>query len=181
MNADYKQLLGERDNLKRKIMFAGFLTNKLSEKKVQIIVVGGGAVEIYTAGHFSTGDLDLAVSDKKLTESVLDDLGFEKTGMVWASKQLGIAVHVLEGSYSGDYSKTRIFKLGKYKVRLAAVEDLIVNRLTAAKYWKGNVQAELEQAKALLKIHENRIDMSYLEELAKKNAVDDFLAEIMKS
>ncbi len=34
---------------------------------------------------------------------------------------------------------------------------------------------------ALLKIHENRIDRSYLEEIAKKNRVDDFLAEIMKS
>ena len=181
MNADYKELLKERDNLKRKIMFAGFLADKLSEKKVQVIVVGGGAVEIYTAGHFTTGDLDLAVSDKKLTESLLQDLGFEKTGMVWVSEHLGIAVHVLEGSYSGDYSKTRIFKVGKYSVRLAAVEDLIVNRLNAAKYWKGNVQAELEQAKALLKIHESRIDMDYLKELAKKNQVEDFLAQIMKS
>ena len=181
MNADYKELLKERDGLKRKIMFAGFLTSKLSEKKVQIIVVGGGAVEIYTAGHFSTGDLDLAVSDKKVTESLLQDLGFEKVGMVWVSEQLGIAVHVLEDSYSGDYSKTRIFKLGKYSVRLAAIEDLIVNRLNAAKYWKGNVQAELEQAKALLKTHENRINMNYLEEIAKKNQVDDFLVQIMKS
>ncbi len=181
MNSGYKELLKERDNLRRKIMFAGFLASKLSEKNVQIIVVGGGAVEIYTAGHFSTGDLDLAVSDKKLTESLLQDLGFEKTGMVWASEQLGIAVHVLEGSYSGNYSKTRIIKAGKYSVRLAAIEDLIVNRLNAAKYWKGNVQAELEQAKALLKIHGKRINMPYLEELAKKNNVDDFLAKIMKS
>lgn len=101
--------------------------------------------------------------------------------MVWASEQLGIAVHVLEGSYSGNYSKTRIIKAGKYSVRLAAIEDLIVNRLNAAKYWKGNVQAELEQAKALLKIHGKRINMPYLEELAKKNNVDDFLAKIMKS
>lgn len=181
MNADYKELLKERDRFKRKIMFAGFLTGKLSEKNVQMVVVGGGAVEIYTAGHFSTGDIDLAVSDKNVTESLLQNLGFEKVGMVWVSEQLGVAVHVLGGPYSGDYSKTRIFKLGRYSVRLAAVEDLIVNRLSAAKYWKGNVQAELEQAKALLRIHERRIDMTYLEELAKKNLVDDFLAEIMKS
>lgn len=178
MNADYKELLKERDNLKRKVMFAGFLTNKLLEKNVQIIVVGGGAVEIYSAGHFTTGDLDLAVSDKKLTESLLQDLGFEKSGMVWFSEKLGIAVHVLEGAYSGDYEKTKIFKVGKYSIRLAAIEDLIVNRLNAAKYWKGNEQAELEQAKALLKIHEKRIDMKYLEEVAKKNKVEDFLAKI---
>lgn len=178
MDADYKELLKESDNLKRKMLFAGFLTNKLSEEKVQIIVVGGGAVEIYAAGHFSTGDLDLAVSDKKLTEALLKDLGFEKSGMVWVNEKLGIAVHVLEGAYSGDYNKTRIFKVGKYNVRLAAIEDLIVNRLSAAKYWKGNEQAELEQAKALLKIHEDRIDINYLEELAKKNQVDDFLAKI---
>ena len=181
MNAEYKELLKERNSFKRKIMFTGLLTKKLSGKEVQIIVVGGSAVEIYTVGHFSTGDIDLAVSDKKLTELQLRNLGFEKVGMVWVSEQLGIAVHVLEGSYSGDYSRTRIFKIGKYSVRLAGVEDLIVNRLSAAKYWKGNVQAELEQAKALLKVHEKSIAMNYLEEIAKKNKVDDFLAQIMKS
>jgi hypothetical protein len=51
------KLRGERDVLKRKMGFVGYLFNALSEQGVDACLVGGEAIELYTAGQFSTGVL----------------------------------------------------------------------------------------------------------------------------
>jgi len=53
------------------------------------------------------------------------------------------------------------------------VEDLIVDRLVAAKFW--NSQVDLEQAKALWKGFRKQIVLQYLRKRARDEKVEDVL------
>jgi hypothetical protein len=56
---------------------------------------------------------------------------------------------------------------------VAGVEDLIVDRLVAAKHWKSARDAE--QATAMFRSFEESIDTQYLKKRAKEEGVDDIL------
>ncbi|MGH9877448.1 MAG: hypothetical protein ACRD5H_07400, partial [Nitrososphaerales archaeon] len=81
--------------------------------------------------------------------------------------------------YSGDPAKLRIIKVRNYSLKVAGVEDLIVNRLYSAKFWKSNPQRDLEEATALVRIFSGKLDGDYLKLLAEKNDVIDVLSRIM--
>ncbi|MHC1586700.1 MAG: hypothetical protein ACXQTV_04070 [Candidatus Hecatellaceae archaeon] len=49
--------------------------------KFEAVIVGGQAVEIYTAGQHTTGDVGLVVSSRRRTEKILRELGFEREGL----------------------------------------------------------------------------------------------------
>ncbi|MEM2785589.1 MAG: hypothetical protein QXW37_08635 [Candidatus Nitrosotenuis sp.] len=63
---------------------------------------------------------------------------------------------------------------------MAAPEDLIQNRLYSAKFWKSNIQRDMEESIALLRIFADSIDDSYLDKLAKENDIEDYLAKARK-
>ena len=159
------KLRKEPNELKRKMLLLGFLSDELSRRGGFLFLVGGQAVETYTAGLFTTGDVDVTTTDREATESLLKRLGFEREGMVWLSEKLGIAVHIV-GSYPTRTEKVRTVEVGPYRVRIIGVEELIVDRLRAAKFWKS--ERDSEQAAALLYGFRARIDMEYLEKRAKR-------------
>lgn len=178
---EYKELREERDSFKRKILFLGLLAKKLKQNGVEVILVGGQAIDLYTAGTFSTTDIDLLVDDKIIAEKLLNRFGFgkEATGL-WLNKDLVIVVQVISQSYSGDSEKLRKFKVKDYELRVAAPEDLIQNRLYSAKFWKSNTQRDMEESITLLRIFADSIDNSYLDKLAKENDIEDYLAKAKK-
>jgi len=51
---EYKEIKEERDLFRRRILFLGVLTSKLKENSVDAILVGGEAIDLYTAGNFAT-------------------------------------------------------------------------------------------------------------------------------
>jgi len=167
------RLRKEPDELTRKMLLIGYLTEKLErEKPESVYVVGGQAVETYTAGQFRTGDIDIATPDSKAAEEILQQIGFEREGTIWLSKALGLAVHIV-GLSPTNSEKARIIHAGPYQVRILGVEDLIIDRLAAAKFWKS--QVDLEQAKALWKGFRKQIDLQYLREKARNEKVEDVL------
>jgi len=178
---EYKELKEERDPFKRRMFFLGLFTETLKQNGVETILVGGEAIDLYTAGMFSTTDVDLVVDNKIITEKFLNRFGFgkEETGL-WLSKDLVIVVQVITNPYSGDPKKLRKFKIKDYELRVAAPEDLIQNRLYSAKFWKSNTQRDMEQSIALLRIFEDSIDNSYLDKIAKENDIVDYLAKARK-
>src|SRR2546427_6384916 len=123
------RLRKEPDELARKMLLIGYLTEMLErEKPESVYVVGGQAVETYTAGQFRTGDIDIVTPDTKAAEEILKRIGFEREGMIWLSKALGLAVHIV-GLYPKNSEKARIIHAGPYQVRIVGVEDLIIDRL----------------------------------------------------
>lgn len=76
---DYVKRLKSLENpLKRRLV--GILTRELEKKNVIPILVGGNALELYTLGGYSTSDVDLVCSDRKLAGEILEMLGFKKFG-----------------------------------------------------------------------------------------------------
>ena len=166
----------EPNELRKKMLLLGYVTSKLEKKKQSIFLVGGQAVETYTAGQFLTGDIDVTTSDSATTQKVLKSLGFEEIGMIWLNKPLGIAFHIV-GHFAPE--RPRTIRIGPYKARIVGVEELILDRLSAAKFW--NIPADYERAKVLYDNFEKQIDKDYLREIAKKKKVDDLLLRITET
>lgn len=178
---EYKQLKEEKDQLKRKLLFLGFFSEKLKEKGVNAIIVGGEAIDIYTGGTFASADIDLLVQSRTITERLLNKFGFEKKeNTLWLNKELAIVIHVIESSYSGDSSRLTKMKVGKYQIQIASPEYLIKDRLCSFKFWKDNPQSDMEKAIALLRIFSDSIDNTYLDGLAKENDIEDVLGKARK-
>jgi hypothetical protein len=168
------QVRREPNELKRKLLLVGYLSEVLSRKGKVLFLVGGQAVETYTAGQFTTGDIDVTTTDKELTERILGRMGFAREGMVWLNAKMGIAVHLV-GSYPSHSENVRTVVVGPYTVSIVGIEDLIVDRLVGAKYWKS--ARDSEQAVVLFTSFEGSLDMDYLKKRAREERVDDILPE----
>jgi hypothetical protein len=170
------RLRKEPNELRKKMLLLGYVTSRLEKRKQCIFLVGGQAVETYTAGQFPTGDIDVTTSDSATTQKILKSLGFEEIGMIWLNKQLGIAFHIV-----GDFlpERPRTMKVGPYTARIVGVEELILDRLSAAKLW--NIPADYEKAKVLYDNFEKQIDMDYLRKMAKRKNVEDSLLRIIEA
>ena len=169
------KLRKEPNQLRKKMLLLGYVTSQLEKKKQSIFLVGGQAVETYTAGQFPTGDIDVTTSDSATTQKILKSLGFEEIGMIWLNKPLGIAFHIV-GHFAPE--RPRTIRIGPYKARIVGVEELILDRLSAAKFW--NIPADYERAKVLYDNFEKQIDKDYLRKIAKKK-VDDLLLRITET
>ncbi|MHB2035180.1 MAG: hypothetical protein ACYCPW_00350, partial [Nitrososphaerales archaeon] len=118
----------EKEQFRRKFLFLGYFFDELTKLGVSAYLVGGEAVEIYTAGQFSTGDIDITTSNRAATIKLLLDLGFTRTGMIWLYADLGIAVQIVS-SFPSHVEKNRTISVNGHKVKVVGVEDLIVDRL----------------------------------------------------
>lgn len=140
--------------------------------KEKPVLVGGGAVEFYSFGHFVTGDLDLCAQTAALA-AILEDMGFQKDGMYFIRGKLFI--HLLGPDFRGRSDEVAIGKKG-LKIRVISLEDLIVDRLNSCKWWK--YQLDCEQACYLLNTYRERLDIEYLKECADRDDVRDMLDEM---
>jgi hypothetical protein len=175
---EYKEIKKEKDPFRRRMFFLGFFATKLKENNTDSILVGGEAIDLYTAGVFSTSDIDLVVNNRTITEKLLNKFGFGRQGNgLWFNADLNIVIQVIDQFYSGDYGKLKKFRVKNYELKVAAPEDLIQNRLYSAKFWKSNTQRDMEESIALLKLFEDSIDNLYLDKLAHKHDIVDFLAD----
>lgn len=170
---DFKaQIRGEKNELRKKLLLIGFLTDVLSKEGETVFLVGGQAVETYTAGQFTTGDIDVTTTDQEATEKVLSRIGFKRVGLVWLNEALGLAVHIV-ASFPSRSEKARTIKVAQYRVKVIGIEELIIDRLKAAKFWKS--ERDEEQALVLFASFKSSIDLEYLKRRASEEKVDDVL------
>jgi hypothetical protein len=167
----------EPNELRRKMILLGYLTDRLERKSQSLYLVGGQAVETYTGGLFTTGDIDITSTDRKTTEEILARIGFKQEGMVWINEALSIAVHIVD-LIPNRTEKTRLMHVGPYTVRVVGVEDLIIDRLAAAKFWKSDRDAE--QARTLFSAFAKQIDSKYLRKRAGEENIDELVKSLLK-
>lgn len=67
-------LRGEADPRRRRLVVLGLLTRRLASRGVEPILVGGAALEFYTAGGYATGDIDLALPSGKDVDAAFADI-----------------------------------------------------------------------------------------------------------
>jgi hypothetical protein len=170
-------LASAEDTATRHLYFCALLSNERGGQQRPLIVVGGSAIELYTAGEYVSGDIDI-VGDRNSIESTLQSWGFAHRNREWYSEEWKLAVDVVNdfSGMTGSRTKIRTLVTPFGPVRLAAVEDLIIKRLTSAKYWY--IPSDREHAAILARKYRDELDRDYIVQSAASAGVSDEWQEL---
>lgn len=134
------------------------------------ILVGGGAVELYSMSSINTGDFDFVTGTQSEFESELQNIGFVKPsgpgfatrGWIHPDLKLGFEVvgtSLLDGM--ADRERVRLIDFAEDgQIAVICVEDLIADRM--GQFASGTAQDMLDQARALYALHLD-VDPDYLD------------------
>lgn len=152
--------------LKRQLLIVGLITKALEQRGKDIpTVIGGCALSYYSREVYFTSDIDLAYSDREALDKVLSEIGFDREGRYWINEALKIAIEVPAGVLVGEESPAEIVELGEdLRCRIIGIEDLVIDRLNACKYWKSEIDCEMVEL--LLARYLKEMDWPYLEKKA---------------
>lgn len=144
------------------------------------VLVGGAAVELYTAGAISTGDFDLSTGRQDVFDRVVQELGFVRpsgAGMStrgWVHPGLKLGFEVVSGTLldgNADRDRVKIVAVGDdASIAVISVEDMIADRM--GQYASGTAATMLGQAQALFRLSED-LDLAYLEERIRTETLGD--------
>ncbi len=156
--------------LKRQLLTAALITSLLEKKgKSAPIVIGGCALSYYTREVYFTADIDFAYSDREALDTVLTGVGFIKKGRYWINEDMKMAVEAPASVLAGEDAPVEIVEFGEgLQCTIIGIEDLIIDRLNACKYWKSEMDCEMVEL--LIKRYDKELDWLYLE---KKAAMPD--------
>lgn len=165
------------DPLTKRLLFIGLLNKELEPENIKPIIVGGNAVEFYTAGGYATYDIDVIAPSEPL-DKVLKKWGFDKVGRHWISEELDIVIEAPSFALDKEEQREKLYEveIDNLKVYILGIEDLIIDRLNAYVHWKS--QDDGIWAKELMVLHSEEIDWDYLEKRAKEEKVEAALAEL---
>ncbi|MEN2987800.1 hypothetical protein WG926_05755 [Tistrella sp. BH-R2-4] len=147
------------------------------------VLVGGAAVEFYSAAAFVSGDFDLVIPDQAALEAVLCEIGFERPDDGTRGLQhvaLNIAVEVvgralLDGMGAMDRVVAITVAPG-LPLLFIGCEDLIADRVAQADAGRHLDQDRFAQAAVLYRMLGDRLDRSYLDQQIRQQAAGRTLA-----
>lgn len=122
----------------RHVEIIAILSEALKPHDIRPILVGGAAVEFYTRGGYTTGDIDLVAPGGRELAETMRALGFLKRGKDWVNEELEISIEYWSDQLGPDEEFNEILLRG-LKLRILSIEDLIVDRLCAFKWWGSSV------------------------------------------
>lgn len=142
------------------------------------VIVGGFAVQYYTAGDYRTVDIDLVGASEPVAQ-VLESWGFEREGRHWYDSELKVAVEV-PGAQLDPWERERVcaVRVAGIDAYVLGIEDLIVDRLNACVHWKDDESCRW--AKVMI-VTATELDVDYLRRRADEEDVASKLAEMLGS
>ncbi|HUA67574.1 MAG TPA: hypothetical protein VMA13_03410 [Candidatus Saccharimonadales bacterium] len=130
-------IAAEKDPTLKSLKMASLCSTLWAEYGVELVVVGGSAIEILTEGAYASGDLDLCYTNKatlslRQRQEVMGLLGAKGGPRNW--EVAGMFVDVLGAAES--FARTPFRRVqGPYgEVRLMKPEDLLVERVLVSFY-----------------------------------------------
>lgn len=157
---------------------AGVLSEAFESVDLEIVVVGGSAIEIHAPGGYVSGDLDLIVerargarSDPRV-KKIFERLGFRK----------GRARHWIFGDLyvetPGEHVDDPVVfaRVGQAVFRIISKEALIAERVAGFKHWKHLEYGQ--QAIMLLEALREELDWEWLRRRVEKESAVDALQEL---
>lgn len=156
-----KIINSNKDKIYKNIALTAVITEALKEINIRPIIVGGQAVEFYTAGGYSTMDVDLVTpASIKEIDPIIKALGFEKEGKYWTYEQLDFALEIPGSDLAGDYDKINEIEIEGLKAYIIGVEDIIIDRLNRYKFWRE--YDDQEWIVGMIYLNYDDIDWNYL-------------------
>jgi hypothetical protein len=139
------------------------------------VLVGGAAVELYTAGAYTTGDFDFVGTVPDSVARALSDAGFKREGRHWIRAEGEIFVE-FPGSRIEKNERTAILNVSGTRVLTLTAEDMIVDRLAAWQFWRSTTDGA--SAFLIWKAQARRLDSARLTELAERRGIQKALASL---
>ena len=140
----------------------------------QPVLVGGAAVELFTGGAYTTGDLDFVGSVPASVGARLEEHGFRRSGRHWVHEREHIFIELPSSSLLPGERAVDL-RRGKTTVRVVAPEELVVDRLAAWQFWG----SEQDAVNAFLIWRSNRMNEKRLRTLAAGREVSVALASLV--
>lgn len=159
--ARLEALADERDPVRKKLLALGVVSDRLRESGMEPVLVGGAAVAFYTAGGYSTNDIDLALTHGPETDAAFAELGFAKEGRFWVREDLDLLFEApAPAALPGETSPRTTVEIDGLVVIILGIEDLIIDRLRA--WVHGTSDEDGRWARRLALLHSDRLDWAYL-------------------
>jgi hypothetical protein len=145
------------------------------------VLVGGGAVEVYSNSAVTTGDFDIVTGRQDAFEEELVRHGFNRPsgpgvatrGWVHPDLKLGfevVSATLLDGQ--ADRNRIRLIDLGPDgEAAILSVEDMIADRM--GQYASGTAPDMLEQARRLFVLHGDA-DLDYMDMRIRQESMGDY-------
>ena len=161
MQEQLARLRDEADPRRRRLLALGLLTSQLAPLDIEPVLVGGGALEFYTAGGYATHDMDLALPHGPDVDAAFAAMGFRKEGRFWYQADLDLLFEAPApaGLPGEDAPRTEVEVEG-LRIVVIGVEDLLIDRLRAWVHWKSDEDGRWTRRLAHLYAH--RLDWRYL-------------------
>ena len=161
--ASINRLLDEPDPQRRRLLALGLLTGLLAPHGIEPILVGGGALEFYTAGGCATKDMDLALPAAPEVDAAFAALGFDKEGRYWVHADLDLLFEApAPVGLPGENAPRTEVEIGGLRVVVIGIEDLLIDRLRAWVHRKSDEDGRWTRRLAL--VYPDRIDWRYVRE-----------------
>jgi hypothetical protein len=131
-------ITAETDPTLKHLKLASLVSAVFRERGVELVVVGGSAIEFYTEGAYMSGDLDLCVESSaatltvRLRQEVMAQL--QATGGPRSWQVGGLFVDVLAAFENLARTPVRRIEGPCGQVRISPVEELIVERALISIY-----------------------------------------------
>lgn len=173
LKSDLARAAKVKDPAERSIRIATVLTKALAQINREPILVGGAAVEFYTQGGYSTSDIDMVAPGGPELVRVMEDLGFEKLGKDFVEQQLKIYVE-FPGSALKPNERYQEIRIGDTLLKIISLEDLIVDRLCAFKFW----QSAVDGINAMVLLDLGPLDEDHLKKRYQEEDVVDAIVAV---
>lgn len=159
--ARMERLAKEANPARRRMLALGIVSDRLREIGLEPVLVGGGALEFYTAGGYTTGDVDLALPHGRDVDESFADLGFQKDGRFWIREDLDLYFEApAPYSLPGETAPRTRVEIEGLQIVVLGVDDLLMDRLRAWVHWKSG--EDERWAKHLAALYAERLDWAYL-------------------
>lgn len=125
-------LADEPDPARKRLLALGILTDRLKEDGLEPILVGGVVLEFYTAGGYTTKDMDLALPTCPEVDAAFAGLGFAREGRYWYHEELDLLFEApAPAGLPGETSPRTEVEIDGLRVVIIGLEDLLIDRLRA--------------------------------------------------
>lgn len=104
------------------------------------VLVGGAAVELYTGGAYTTGDLDFVGFVSPEVAELLRAEGFARAGRHWVHEDEQVFIELPSGAL-GEGEQAITVNFSDQEVLIIAPEDLVIDRLAAWQFWNSEQDA----------------------------------------
>ncbi len=163
------------DILERRLWVLAVITEFLRPTGLKPVLVGGSAVAFYTAGGYSTFDVDV-VADSAILGSAMSELGFVKRGRHWLREELDISIEAPATALVHGPDRLLELEIDDMTAYIVGIEDLIIDRLNACVHWQSAEDGRW--ARHMMQMHTSGIDWDYVERRASQEGVSEELAAI---